>query len=547
MCGGAQTEKKKMRMVEHISSISRRVPKLTRQVDKFDDETLALNSLKLMKMEFGIVYSCLRRAMQQRNVLASDLLSHLIDIEMFGPEMRPHYTNTKDITLGTALSLADDLPTLDSLFHLMAPYCSWFNHLLVENIIKVYFIDSDEHYIHRILSVFKSKFQDYCKNRRVDVDQDFGPVDKSRCTYVCFKIDREWNNMRVEHLPHIIESLAKALDVRKQNLILCTVQDGCLEIVIAMPVHFEKKLFPLQAKVHNALKDVGVLMCNPHKKLYVNETALMDFNESNVNETALVDFNKRNQILMRLRRIGDNYSNQIRHEIQHQISHDLMGPYALRLPTTCYQWQLFSLRYGAYAANIVCFAIPYLLRLNYRYTAVFRCAGAVVALALEYRSACSTMSTSGRVDNLEVLNPKVVRVVRMVEVSSNVGILVGYAMIYGFLPRTLVGNATTNVLSRRILLTIPSQNIFGRYAMTIPSRNINVILGRYAMTYAFSRRIPMTVVLLLTSGSLFGMGARFWAHLVFWYRLISLFRNDIMGARFWVHLVFWYRVISLLV
>lgn len=522
MCGGAQTEKKKMRMVEHISSIDQRVPKPTRQVRKFDDETLAINSLKLMKMEFGIVYSCLRRAMQQRNILASDLMSHLIDIEMFGPEMRPHYTNAKDVTLGTALSLADDSPTLDSLFHLMAPYCSWFNHLLVENIIKVYFIDNDEHYIHQILSVFKSKFKDYCKNRRVDVDQDFGPVDKSRCTYVCFKIDREWDNIRVEHLPHIIESLAEALDARKENLILCTVQDGCLEIVIAMPVHFEKKLFPLQAKVHNALKDVGVLMCKPHKKLNVNETALVDFNESNVNETALVV----RRIAAALRIIGDS---------EHQIGQfDLMGPYALRLPTTRYQWQSFSLRYGAYAANIVCFAIPYLLRLNYRYTAVFRCAGAVVALALEYRSACSTMSTSGRVDNLEVLNPKVVRVVRMVEVSSNVGILVGYAMIYGFLPRTLVGNATTNALSRRTLLTIPSINI-------------NEILGRYAMTYAFSRRIPMTVVLLLTSGSLFGMGARFWAHLVFRYRLISSFRNHIMGASFWVHLVFWYRVIFLLV
>ena len=58
-------------MVEHISSIDQRVPKPTRQVLKLDDETLALNSLKLMKMEFGIVYySCLRRAVQQRNVLA---------------------------------------------------------------------------------------------------------------------------------------------------------------------------------------------------------------------------------------------------------------------------------------------------------------------------------------------------------------------------------------------------------------------------------------------------------------------------------------------
>ena len=107
---------------------------------------------------------------------------------------------------------------LDSLFHLMVP--SWFNHLLVENIIEVYFMGNDEHNIHRILSVFKSKFQD-CKNRRVDVDQDFGPVDKSRCTYVCFKIDREWDNIRVEHLPHIIKSLAEALDARKENLILC--------------------------------------------------------------------------------------------------------------------------------------------------------------------------------------------------------------------------------------------------------------------------------------------------------------------------------------
>ncbi len=451
VCGGAQTKKKKMLMVEYVSSIGQRVLKPTPRADKFDDETLAFNSLKLMKMEFGIVYSCLRRAMQQRNVLASDLMSHLIDIEIFGPEMRPHCTNTQDITLGTALSLADDSPTLDSLFHLMAPYCSWFNHLLVENIIGVYFMDNDEHYIHRILSVFKSKFQEYCKNRRVDVDQDFGPIDKSRSTYVCFKIDREWDNIRVEHLPRIIESLAEALDVRKQNLILCTVQDGCLEIVIAMPVHFKKKLFPLQAKVHNALKDIGVLMCKPH-------------NERTVNETALVDFNENRRIARSLALLGDDIADNIAgpslallgddiaDNIAGPISRFDLGPYA-------FQWQSFSLRYGAYAVNILCFSIPYLLRLNYRYTAAFRFAGAVVALAFEYRSACSTTSTSGRVENL---TPEVVRVVRMVEVSSNVGILVGYTM-----------------------------------------------------TYAFSRRIPMTVKVLLLSGSLFGMGVRFYAHLVF--------------------------------
>ncbi len=54
--------------------------------------------------------------------------------------------------------------------------------------------------------------------------------------------------------------------------------------------------------------------------------------------------------------------------------------------------------------NILCFSIPYLLP-NYRYEAVFRFAGAVVALAFEYRSATST---SGRVENhVEVLNPAV--------------------------------------------------------------------------------------------------------------------------------------------
>ena len=64
--------------------------------------------------------------------------------------------------------------------------------------------------------------------------------------------------------------------------------------------------------------------------------------------------------------------------------------------------------------------IPYLLRLNHGHTAAFRFAGAVVAVAFEYRSAW-TARTSGRVEMFEVVNSKAV---------SNVGILVGCAMTY---------------------------------------------------------------------------------------------------------------------
>ena len=231
---------------------------LSEIVEDLDETSLALQSRKLMKIEFSVLYTSLRLAMKERNITGSDLISHLVDMEMFGSETEPLYNN-QDVTLRTAISTAKISQSLDNVFHLMAPYCSWFNHLLIESIIDTFFSDNENHSIHKRFAIFKQKFCDYCKDRKDLVDHDFGSEETSGTTLTIFKIDQQWDNIRVEHLPHIVDALADALKVRKHNLVLRTVNNGCLELNIAMSNEWAEQLFPLQQNILPALRDCKVL------------------------------------------------------------------------------------------------------------------------------------------------------------------------------------------------------------------------------------------------------------------------------------------------
>ena len=226
--------------------------------EDLDETSLEVKSRKLMKKEFSGLYTCLRLAMRGKNISGSDLISHLVDMEMFGAETRPIY-NYQNVTLSTAISTLKITPTLDNVFHLIAPYCSWFNHLLIESIIDVFFSDDDNHTIHRRFATFKQKFCDYCKDRTDLVHQEFSSEEIDGTTSTIFKIDRHWDNIRVEHLPLIIEALAEALKIRKHNLILRTVNNGCLELNIAMSKQRAEQLFPIQDNILPALRDCRVL------------------------------------------------------------------------------------------------------------------------------------------------------------------------------------------------------------------------------------------------------------------------------------------------
>ena len=217
------------------------------------EEELEYETFKILKFDFNKLMTAVRLSLQRREVSVESLLCHLRSIEAIGPNFKPVYVGHSQPLLAVA---AREFQSLGEVFVALAPYCSWFNHLIVENIIET-FCEGDEE-LEKKWVAFKETVTNYCKRRVIDCPEDqYGEGDSSTARKaVVMKVDCHWNSIKVSQLFDIRDSVAKVLNIKRCNLYLRTVQNGCVKLLFYVPDCVELDL-PLSLKVE--LQKVGII------------------------------------------------------------------------------------------------------------------------------------------------------------------------------------------------------------------------------------------------------------------------------------------------
>lgn len=220
------------------------------------EDELARETLKIMKFDFNTLITAVRLSLQRRRVSVESLLCHLRSIEAIGPSFKPVYVGHSH-SLKTVTS--SEFRSLEEVFVALAPYCSWFNYLIIENIIET-FCEGDKA-LERKWMRFQEKVRRYCERRVIDCPEDqYGERDDESMVRetVAMKVDRNWSTIRVDQLYHIRDSVAKVLDIKPCNLYLCTVEKGCVRVVLYIPDHVVSK-FNCTASTEMALRNIDVI------------------------------------------------------------------------------------------------------------------------------------------------------------------------------------------------------------------------------------------------------------------------------------------------
>ena len=153
--------------------------------------------------------------------------------------------------------------SFDDVFRIIVDQaCSWFDYEIIKDLIDR-FCDSAK----SCLDVYEECFKKYAELRLPKGKKhiEVGSGARRGGKQVVIKIDREWENVTFSDLDKLRGTFASILgpDVRRQNLYLADIREGCIMMTFMITDELARKLFPtrncLTSSQVKSLKDEGVI------------------------------------------------------------------------------------------------------------------------------------------------------------------------------------------------------------------------------------------------------------------------------------------------
>ena len=141
---------------------------------------------------------------------------------------------------------------IEDVLKMLKGYYSWFNFHLIKDIAKMFCKHDDE--ITKQIKIYKGCMKNYCQKRLYKLPRDTLPLTKD--AEICvFKIDEEWNTMRISQIKPVKSIICSILNLKKVTLRFRSASTGCVELTFDIPQHIAEIVFPLSACQVNELKE----------------------------------------------------------------------------------------------------------------------------------------------------------------------------------------------------------------------------------------------------------------------------------------------------
>ena len=210
--------------------------------EQFEKET------RQIQLQFADLVSDTCDSFQKNNV-AIDKLILYIQNSPWQKELKP-----KKDEMSKATSLAQVLTIVTG------QTCSWFDYEMIAVLIGRFGDESDK----ERLKQYEENFKKFAEQRLPSGKRhiEIGSGRRSRGKQLVVKIDREWNGVTFSDLDKIRGNLASILGVRRTDLYLADIREGCIMMTFMIAEELARKLFPAKGCLTSfqveSLKDEGV-------------------------------------------------------------------------------------------------------------------------------------------------------------------------------------------------------------------------------------------------------------------------------------------------
>ena len=220
-----------------------------------DSEEKLITETYDIQSDFNILFGMVRRNLVSQGVTVKEFVLFLKKV--------PGY-NVKSL-FDTEVSKLREASDLFDVFEIVGDRCSWFNHSFIEQIIRMYCKGNKE--IETAHKEYCTHLQRYCKNRVTEcpLKNGFGYGGKKDAEMV-MKVDRKWDNIRIEQVEEVVFNVARILNVERHVLTLKSVQQGCAQLTLVVPSYLPDAVLPLTAQQEASMVEIGVtdLQCGSY-------------------------------------------------------------------------------------------------------------------------------------------------------------------------------------------------------------------------------------------------------------------------------------------
>ena len=224
--------------------------------DELDESDLKVETQKVM-LKFGALVTNVKLTLKSQGVTVEAFASHLMTIK----GLEPVYVQSQTPLLEACIKEVRAQQSIFAAVDVISDYFSWFNHMLIENIIETFCKHNRD--IKERLREFREQFHEYCNHRICKCPRNgCGSSRKKNAALFVVKVDAKWDTARVDQLAFIRDTIANILHVKRQALYLRTVDNGCIQLAFLVPEYIADVILPLAVNPREqaaALSRAGVL------------------------------------------------------------------------------------------------------------------------------------------------------------------------------------------------------------------------------------------------------------------------------------------------
>ena len=202
-----------------------------------------------MELLFAEMMFKARKSLEARGVPLEDLIAFLTPIKSATVQSRDSDCKSWRIELTKATNLLE-------VFTVLEPFVSFFNHEIIEHIIKCCGSIDDQ----RRLANYKQKFTEFCKLSVCECPADIYGIKTDKDGTVTVKLNDDFQQYTVEAMNKFRHKLCNILDVSEYDLRLIHVHEGCTEMNFAVFLDLLNLVFPLSEEQKAKLNDEGVIL-----------------------------------------------------------------------------------------------------------------------------------------------------------------------------------------------------------------------------------------------------------------------------------------------
>ena len=211
------------------------------------DEAKQLHSdIRSMEKRFARLQTATRESIKVRNVPPESLVGHLSAYRMF-----PAVRAKEDELLADRLKDLEKADTIDQIFTIVSSFLSFLDFEILEDIINSKDLGDDND--RQNLAEYIKSLKEFLNSWKVEpckIYHDESEILRSR-SKLCFKLNTDSLSMYRD----VKIAIARILEIQVYALQLCSIEDGCVELVFLLPKIAVSSLLPLKS-LSNKLSEV---------------------------------------------------------------------------------------------------------------------------------------------------------------------------------------------------------------------------------------------------------------------------------------------------